>query len=596
MNFGGDGLLLWAEFEGRGKLSVSCESAGPDAGAPRPPLPAAGRHAAAGHRARRPSAADHDRRGPRERRRQDHARPRRRAGPRRQRPPAPAPTRSSDDVNRAIVERRLLAIEYWTEGTDRMTDRARRAVPAGAQPRRVVLRLLVPHGRRDARVPRGDDEEREAAGRDLRAARRRGARPVPARGHPGLGRLRAQGGDRVVQPRRGPLDRRAPAGGPAARRLLPRAASPTWTSAGSPRTCSASPTRRARSSRRRPWTACATWCAACARPTRDRQARRRRRRLRRLPRGLGVLRLWPAVRHLPVVRLVRLPAHAAATCSTGWPSAFCWSLLPFAGCIVMWWLWRRASQEAGDVEGRDVSARRQVLSSPAWVWCGAATPARAPRRRLRAAGGASAARAVWTRPFARRWPLPWGRRACASWRAAPAPWSSPSPTPPGRAPANRCSRRCWTNSARPASRTARSPSPSAAACTPPPATRSAPGSPGRRSPRGSRSSTPRASSPRPPTSARPRWARRRGSPGASRRPASSITVGVVEPHLYAGFSGGVKGVSHRLRRPRDHRLDAPPGVHLEAGRHRRRVSRATPSRRPCARSPRARRSPWASTS
>ena len=25
---------------------------------------------------------------------------------------------------------------------------------------------------------------------------------------------------------------------------------------------------------------------------------------------------------------------------------FLWSLLPFAGCIVMWWLWRRASQRA----------------------------------------------------------------------------------------------------------------------------------------------------------------------------------------------------------------------------------------------------------
>ena len=29
---------------------------------------------------------------------------------------------------------------------------------------------------------------------------------------------------------------------------------------------------------------------------------------------------------------------------------FLWSLLPFAGCVVMWWLWRRASREAGGAE------------------------------------------------------------------------------------------------------------------------------------------------------------------------------------------------------------------------------------------------------
>jgi hypothetical protein len=29
---------------------------------------------------------------------------------------------------------------------------------------------------------------------------------------------------------------------------------------------------------------------------------------------------------------------------------FLWSLLPFAGCVVMWWLWRRASRGAADAQ------------------------------------------------------------------------------------------------------------------------------------------------------------------------------------------------------------------------------------------------------
>ena len=61
----------------------------------------------------------------------------------------------------------------------------------------------------------------------------------------------------------------------------------------------------------------------------------------------------------------------------------------------------------------------------------------------------------------------------------------------------------------------------------------------------------------------------RGAPvHVARRVADAdlaVTVGVVEPHLYAGFSGGVKGGRHRLCRSRDDRLDAPPGVHRHGG-------------------------------
>ncbi len=122
VNFGGDGLLLWAEFEGRGKLSVSCESAGPTLARPArlSPLQAdtlllatelVGNHlpTASGAALKRAAAKIRAARGG-----------------------APALAGSDlllpadqilRDVNRAIVERRLLAIQYWTEGTDRMTDR-----------------------------------------------------------------------------------------------------------------------------------------------------------------------------------------------------------------------------------------------------------------------------------------------------------------------------------------------------------------------------------------------------------------------------------------------------------------------------------------
>ena len=35
---------------------------------------------------------------------------------------------------------------------------------------------------------------------------------------------------------------------------------------------------------------------------------------------------------------------------------FLWSLLPFVGVAVTWWLWRRASRESGDADGRGAAA------------------------------------------------------------------------------------------------------------------------------------------------------------------------------------------------------------------------------------------------
>ena len=122
VNFGGDGLLLWAEFQGRGRLSVSCESAGPTLARPArlSPLQAdtlllaielVGHHLPTATGAALTSAAEKITRA--------------RGGASALAGsdlllPADAILR---DVNRAIVERRLLAIQYWTEGTDRMTDR-----------------------------------------------------------------------------------------------------------------------------------------------------------------------------------------------------------------------------------------------------------------------------------------------------------------------------------------------------------------------------------------------------------------------------------------------------------------------------------------
>ena len=153
-------------------------------------------------------------------------------------------------VNRAIVERRLLAIQYWTEGTDRMTDR-------------VVEPYLLVHSRGEwyyvcwCRTAGGTRVFRVATTKcarlldetfEPRAGRR--ARPVPARGHPDVRQLRAPGGDRLVQPDASPAGSPSGSRWSCSRTARASRASPTWTCAGSPPTCSASPTRRARWTRR----------------------------------------------------------------------------------------------------------------------------------------------------------------------------------------------------------------------------------------------------------------------------------------------------------------------------------------------------------
>ena len=123
VNFGADGALLYAEYEGLGKLRVSCDLAGPDFVRPARlsplqadtlllaielvggQLPTASGAALASAAAKLRAARE-----------------------------GTTPTLVSSDlllpadkvldaVNTAIVERRLLEIEYWTEGTERMTER-----------------------------------------------------------------------------------------------------------------------------------------------------------------------------------------------------------------------------------------------------------------------------------------------------------------------------------------------------------------------------------------------------------------------------------------------------------------------------------------
>lgn len=122
VNFGADGALLYAEFEGRTRLRVSCDLAGPALARPArlSPLQAdtlllaielVGQQLPTASGSALGSAAGKLRAA--------------RGG---------APTLAGGDlllpadeiladVNRAIVERRLLAIRYWREGADRMSDR-----------------------------------------------------------------------------------------------------------------------------------------------------------------------------------------------------------------------------------------------------------------------------------------------------------------------------------------------------------------------------------------------------------------------------------------------------------------------------------------
>ena len=123
VNFGADGALLYAEYEGLGKLRVSCDLAGPDFVRPArlSPLQAdtlllaielvGGQLPTASGAALTSAAAKL--RAAREGTTQtlvssDLLLP---------------ADKVLDAVNTAIVERRLLEIEYWTEGTERMTER-----------------------------------------------------------------------------------------------------------------------------------------------------------------------------------------------------------------------------------------------------------------------------------------------------------------------------------------------------------------------------------------------------------------------------------------------------------------------------------------
>ena len=240
---------------------------------------------------------------------------------------------------------------------------------------------------------------------------------------------------------------------------------------------------------------------------------------------------------------------------------FLWSLLPFIGVIAMWWTWRRASRDAA-------GAPAHVVSAPAWVWCGARRlpvpradafepPAelprierpgrRRPRGAGRAAGGAAPARAGARRPLR-------GRHHPR--RLAPLPERAGARGPPGRARRGRRARgrRHRRHRLRPARDDGRR---GAGASR-----RSG------RSPHGSRSSTRRASSPR-------RADLGTTSLGAPARIARRVAEADLVDHRRRGRAaplrrvlGRRQGRGHRLRRPRDHRVDAPPGVHLGAGRHR----------------------------
>ena len=256
VNFGGDGLLMYAEFSGRGKLEVVCEVAGPELKRPArlSPLQAdtlllaielVGHHLPTATGAALRSAA----------KKIEEARGGGGtlvAGD--QLVPADAVLR---DVNRAIDEHRLLRIEYWNEGTDKTSER-------------VVEPYLLVHSRSEwyyvcwcrtaggTRVFRvATTKSAELLDGDVRAPGRTSSSTCTA----------ARASRRPGATRRG---RRpcgtappSPAGSPSASRsrccrTAPAwRASPTWTSAGSPPTCCRWPTRRARSTRRRRWTACA---------------------------------------------------------------------------------------------------------------------------------------------------------------------------------------------------------------------------------------------------------------------------------------------------------------------------------------------------
>jgi predicted DNA-binding transcriptional regulator YafY len=123
VNFGADGALLYAEFKGRDRLEVSCDLAAPAFTRPArlSPLQADTLLLAVelvGGQLPSASGAALSRAAAKVRAARRDAAPTIGTGDRL--PPADGVL---DAVNAAIKERRLLAIEYWREGTDRVTER-----------------------------------------------------------------------------------------------------------------------------------------------------------------------------------------------------------------------------------------------------------------------------------------------------------------------------------------------------------------------------------------------------------------------------------------------------------------------------------------
>ena len=561
VNFGGDGCSSRRSSRGRKRLHVSCEAAGPALARPArlSPLQAdtlllaielVGRQlpTSSGRRPRRarPRSCARARGGTpalgagdlllARRRRADRGQP----GDRRAPPPR----------------------HPVLDGGHRQGHRPRRgAVPPRAQPRRVVLRLLVPHGRGHARVPRRHHEERRARGRDLRAARRRRARPVPARGHP---RRPA-----ATRPRRRPSGTAPPWRRWIAERQpveqLPDGACVASQPYVDDRWLAAHLLRFADQARPLEPPEAVDGLRAAVRRLLDVYALRPRAPWTPSP----TAPTSPRGRSSPTGRSCVICMLAAPGRPAGGPhgdlldwlvAGFLWSLLPFAGVIVMWWIVAPAPRARGAPARR---RRRRERAGLGRVRRAAA--ARAARRRAssrRRTCGASTD--LDARRRARRWPRPWGRRACVSWRAAPARWSSPSPTPRGPARASPSSRPLLDElgGGRRAATTP-SPSRSAAACTRRPR-RGGARAPGR--PAGRRAASrsfdaqgieTRDGGPRRDLAGRAgadRAARGGGRPRRHRRRGRAAPLRRLLRRR--------QGRGHRLRRARDDRLDAPPGVHL----------------------------------
>ena len=107
----------------------------------------------------------------------------------------------------------------------------RRAVPARAQPRRVVLRLLVPHRRRHGACSAWPPRRRRDCSTSASTPRPDMELDLYRReGIPASGSYAPKHRHHLVQPGGAPLDRRAPAGASRWRTARASPSSPTWTS------------------------------------------------------------------------------------------------------------------------------------------------------------------------------------------------------------------------------------------------------------------------------------------------------------------------------------------------------------------------------